>query len=572
MTKLLIHLLESTLFAAAAWGLTLALRNNRAALRYSIFFAASCKFLIPFSMLTAVGNLFPWRAAPAATASPLNQVVEAAGATPHEPAARTQYTDEKVTPNAAAEIFFVVWLCGCAAGGLSWLRQWRRARAAVAAASPRGKLRTVQVLSSPSRIEPGVFGIFRPVLLIPEGIEQRLEPEQVDAILAHELCHVRRRDNLTAAIYMLVETIFWFHPAVRLIRARLAEERERACDEAVLRESVEPEVYAEGILNVCRFYLEPRLACVSGVSRSNLKKRIETIMTNHVTSSLSFAKRLLLAGAAAAAVGGPVFIGFLNAPAIRAQSPPLAFEVASVKPSGLGDGRGTGFDFQPGGFTAKNVPLKALIAIAYDLPFMTDRISGGAAWTRTEGFDIESKAAIPAGASVKARERMMKLMLQGLLAERFNLSLQRQTKEMPVYTLSVGKNGPKLKQSTIDEKDCTDGQDRCHVINGGIGRGLHAKAVDMSDVVVFVGNWTDRPLIDQTGLQGLYELDTEGWAPMRARPPRPDGQPTAEDTALADPAQPTLFMIFDRLGLKLEAKKGPVETLSIEHADRPAAN
>jgi bla regulator protein BlaR1 len=572
MTNLIDHLLESTLFAAAAWGLTLALRNNRAALRYGIWFAASCKFLIPFSMLVALGSQFQWRTAPASTPSHLNQVVEPAARTSPESAVRDRNTDREESPSGDAEILFGIWLCGCTAGLFSWLRQWRRARAAVRAATPRGRLKAVRVMSSYSRIEPGVFGILRPVLLLPQGVEHRLKPEQIDAILAHELCHVRRRDNLMAAIHMLVETIFWFHPAVWLIRARLAEEREFACDEAVLRESVDPEVYAEGILNVCRFYLEPRLACVSGVSGSNLKKRIETIMTNSLMSDLNFAKRLLLAGAAAAAVAGPVFIGFLNAPAIRAQSPALAFEVASVKPSGSGDRRLVGFDFQPGRFTAKNVTLKALIAIAYDLPFTTDRVSGGPVWVRTEGFDIEANAAIPAATSVKAREAMMKLMLQGLLAERFKLTLHQEKKEMPVYSLSVGKNGPKLKQAAINEKDCTGGQDRCHVINGGIGRGLHAKAADMSDVVVFVANWTDRPLIDKTGLQGLYELDTEGWAPMRPRPPRPDGQPTAEDTALSDPAQPTLFMIFDRLGLKLEAKKGPVETFTIDQADRPTAN
>ena len=84
-------------------------------------------------------------------------------------------------------------------------------------------------------IEPGVFGILRPVLMWPAGIEDRLSDEQIEAILAHEVAHVRRRDNLAALIHMLVEAVFWFHPLVWWIGARLVDERERACDEDVVR-------------------------------------------------------------------------------------------------------------------------------------------------------------------------------------------------------------------------------------------------------------------------------------------------------------------------------------------------
>jgi uncharacterized protein (TIGR03435 family) len=92
-------------------------------------------------------------------------------------------------------------------------------------------------------------------------------------------------------------------------------------------------------------------------------------------------------------------------------------------------------------------------------------------------------------------------------------------------------------------------------------------------VTLFVSNWSDRPVVDQSGLKGLYNIQTEGWVPMRPRPPRPLGQePTAEDLAFADPTRPTLFTIFDRLGLKLESTKGPVEMFVIESVERPAEN
>jgi uncharacterized protein (TIGR03435 family) len=80
-------------------------------------------------------------------------------------------------------------------------------------------------------------------------------------------------------------------------------------------------------------------------------------------------------------------------------------------------------------------------------------------------------------------------------------------------------------------------------------------------------------VVDKTGLKGLFNIQTEGWVPMRPRPPRPAGQePTAEDLAFADPARPTLFQIFDRLGLKLESQKAPVEMFVIESAERPSEN
>ena len=145
----------------------------------------------------------------------------------------------------------------------------------------------MDVRSAPGLLEPGVVGFLRPILLLPEGIAECLTPRQLEAVLAHELCHVRRRDNLTSAIHMIVEAVFWFHPLVWWIGARLVEERERACDEAVLSLGSEPQVYAEGILNVCKIYLESPLRCVSGVTGSDLKKRIQAILTGRVAGELN---------------------------------------------------------------------------------------------------------------------------------------------------------------------------------------------------------------------------------------------------------------------------------------------
>jgi len=360
------------------------------------------------------------------------------------------------------------------------------------------------------------------------------------------------------------------------------EERERACDEEVLRHATEPEVYAEGILNVCKFYLASPLRSVSGITGSNLKKRIEEIMTRRMVLNLSLGKKLLLAGAGMVAIGMPVAIGILNAPAVRAQSDTaqhLAFEVTSVRLNKSSDFRNWGFDFLPGGrFKATNLPLDWVIAEAYHVPPWSVRISGGPAWIGSERYDIEATAApgaIPQGLSVKAREDKMRLMLRTLLADRFKLAMRQESKELPVYVVVVAKNGPKLQRAKIEEKDCPVGSTselRCHVINGGMGRGLHGKAVEIPDILSFVENWSDRPMVDKTGLTGLFEVETDGWAPMRPRVRPPGEEPTAEDKAMADPIRPTLFTIFERLGLKMESQKGPVDVFVIDHVERPSEN
>ena len=162
------------------------------------------------------------------------------------------------------------------------------------------------------QIEPGVFGLFRPVLLLPEGIRERLSAEHLGEILAHELCHVRRRDNLAAAAHMLVEAVFWFHPLVWWVGARLVEERERACDEEVVGRGSQPELYAESILKTCEFYLESPVACVSGISGADLKQRIARIMTRRSTNGLSMGRKLLLAGAALVTLAVPMSLGTSN--------------------------------------------------------------------------------------------------------------------------------------------------------------------------------------------------------------------------------------------------------------------
>ncbi len=127
---------------------------------------------------------------------------------------------------------------------------------------------------------------------------------------------MRRRDNLTAALHMLVEAIFWFWPPVWWLGTCLVAERERACDEAVLASGSDPAVYAESVLKVCKFYVQSPIACAAGVSGADLKQRMEEIMRNSVISRLSISKKSLLAASAAALVLTPVAAGLLWSPAL----------------------------------------------------------------------------------------------------------------------------------------------------------------------------------------------------------------------------------------------------------------
>ena len=590
-SSLLQHLWQSTLFAFGAWLLTMTLRHNPAEVRYRLWMVCSIKFLIPLSILVGLGSHagLPHFARNARLAFPPQFAFQLreAGALAVQHEAKSGQMPEPDWTVQTSRILFAVWASGFLFAAGSWFRQWLAVRAVLRGGREIGMPGVpIPVVAVKARLEPGVFGIRNPVLLLPEGVLQSLTPAQLQGVVAHELCHVERRDNLTAAIHLGVETVFWFYPPLRWIRARLLEERERACDEEVLRLSGEPEVYAEGILRVCKFYLASPPAWVSGVSGSNLKQRIRYIMNHRIAERLSFGKKLLLWAAGAMVIAGPFLAGELSTPQMRAQSQtstPPAFEVASVKANHSSDMRDMNFQFLPGGrLSAKGVPVFLLIAEAYNVAFQSVRLSGGPSWIRSfeERYDIDAvapKGSIPAASTSRAREMKTRLMLQTLLAERFKLKVLSETKELPAYVVVIGKNGPKLQKSKLEEKDCgeapaTPNDIPCHVIQGGMGRGLHAKAADMADVVTVVENWADRPVIDQTGLGGLYELDTEGWAPMRPRPARPGGEQTAEDVAMADPTRLTLFQVFEKLGLKLEARKAPVETYVIDHVEKPTEN
>jgi bla regulator protein BlaR1 len=540
------HLWQSTLFAGLAGLLTLSLRKNHAGTRHAVWLAASVKFLIPFALLISAGGQLGWLKPPVASRAAVTFAPEEIGQRFPAQAVAGTPAPAAHTVLPVSIILVGIWICGAFAVSYRWTRRWLRVRATLRAASPLDLRIGVSVMSSPALLEPGVFGIWRPVLLLPAGIVDRLTPQQLQAILTHELCHVRRRDNLTAAIHMMVEAIFWFHPLVWWLGARLVEERERACDEEVLRMGNASADYAEGILNVCKLYLESPLVCISGVTGSDLRQRIERIMVGRVASGLSLGRKLLLAAAGFAAVAAPIVVGIMDAPA-RAQSSAVAglkYEVAVVRPAKPDDERG--FDTEKGRFMAHNVTLMGLVARAYDLD--VSLISGGPKWAASDRYDINAK--FPDGFAQPTAEQGRQ-MLQNLLAGQFQLAIHREPGQVSGYALVVAKNGPKMEHADPNLQGIKIRTRDTHLI---------AENVSMEEFAKDLKRIVGKLVADKTGLSGYFKFELD-WTPER---PGSSAESSSDD-------RPSIFTALqERLGLRLESAKIPVSAIVVDRAEKPA--
>jgi uncharacterized protein (TIGR03435 family) len=542
------HLWQSTLFAAVAMLLTLVLRNNRAQTRYVLWLIASLKFLVPFSVFVAIGRQIEWPSAAPISHPVIPAAVEQLG----QP---FTFTNLSLTPapvvtwSPILAILLFIWLCGFVGVLARWSYCWMRTRAAVRCATPVCIDAPIRVLSSPSLIEPGIFGVFRPVLLLPAGINRHLTSNHVQAILAHELCHVRRRDNFAAALHMLVEAVFWFHPLVWWIGARLLEERERACDEEVLRLGNQPGVYAESILKICQFYLASPVACVARVTGSDLEKRIVRIMTQEITLHLSLHKKLLLMIAGTVAIGLPVALCIGHAaekPAqtqVATKAPLPSFEVAAIKVNNSGDHSSHWHDHSGKTF-ATNVSLESLIQRAYG---MQDYQISGPNWLKSARYDIEAEA--PPSTS----DEDYALMVRSLLRDRFKLTAHRDQEVLPVYALVIAKNGPKLEPVKGEGSSVRSTRNQISMEMGS------AKTIAQ-----VLSRYTGRPVIDETGLTGTFKCELS-WTPDEN-----EGSSTNQPgMSAAVNSGPSIFTALqEQLGLKLVPKKDAVEILVVDSVNR----
>lgn len=297
-----------------------------------------------------------------------------------------------------------------------------------------------------------------------------------------------------------------------------------------------------------------------------------------------------------------VVLGLVGAIPSRAQAQPQAqgptatapvfeYEVSTIKPfkPGTGEGPGVfriGLMFTTDGFTASGVNLQLLLQQAYGV--QAYQISGSPEWTNSDRFEIDAKMeASVAEAFLKLspddRNVVRQQMLQKLLADRFKLAIHKDSKELPVYRLVIGKSGSKLKEADPNAAPPPTptpgrgGRERPGTMMMGFdtsGISLTGNAIPVSALAQRLSMFLHEPVIDMTGLTGKYDITLKFVPEQGQLPPPPGGgAPDGMAPPPSDASGPTLqTAVQDQLGLKLESGKGPVEMIVIDHVEKASDN
>jgi uncharacterized protein (TIGR03435 family) len=235
-----------------------------------------------------------------------------------------------------------------------------------------------------------------------------------------------------------------------------------------------------------------------------------------------------------------------------------SFEVATIKPSNP-DAPGKAFRVSGRQFSTLNTTLSDMLTFAYDLH--AKQIEGGPDWLNKDKYDVTAK---PDGEG-QPNSKQWKVMLQKLLADRFQLKFHREKKELPVYAIVIAKSGSKLTKSEGDPNGLPG------LFFRGLGD-LPARNANMTDFAgLLQAAVLDRPVVDQTGLSGRFDFELK-WTPDESQ--FTSLGPHVPAPAADNPnAPPDLFTAMqEQLGLKLESTKAPVDVLAIDGVQKPSAN
>jgi uncharacterized protein (TIGR03435 family) len=228
------------------------------------------------------------------------------------------------------------------------------------------------------------------------------------------------------------------------------------------------------------------------------------------------------------------------------------FEVASIKRDPFNGQQGNiGLRISGNRLIFEHQGLAAMVVFAYGIEDF--QLSGGPAWVNARPMDPDAYqlTAKAEGDTIPTKEQLQQ-MLQALLADRFQLKIHREAKDMPAYELVIAKNGHKLKDATTDPD--------AHTLwnSGRAAEHYSGKKVSMTDLVFLLRTQSRRPVIDKTGLTGKYDFELE-WS--AGDPPPPDA-----------PGPSIFTAVQEQLGLKLESVKASFPTVVIDHAERPSEN
>jgi beta-lactamase regulating signal transducer with metallopeptidase domain len=411
---LLTHLWQSTLVLLGAWVLAHACRHNAAAVRYWIWFVASVKFLVPLALLQQLGDRLG-RSLPEPL--PVDAALVESASAVFVPAMPRDLATSDAMLSEILLIAAAIWALGAVLLFLRWFLQWCSVRARLAFAPEVSLDLPAPVRITSSDLPTGVFGIFRPVVMLPREIMHSLTSAQLRAVLAHEVCHIRRHDNLTAAIHHCVQILFWFYPPVWWIGANLLREREAACDEEVVDAGHEQEVYAESILNACRLGVMARLSTVAASTGGDLNQRLSSIMSEQRARPITNERFTLLFAAATLLGFAPLAAGIAHG-AFREASDtgPVTFEAITLTPSQSGWWPSAQFDPASGRLRLKNYSLLQLIVSAYPCSIVNDETAG----LDRIRYDIEVQWRGEAGTSER---HLYRALLKQILQNNSNLEV-----------------------------------------------------------------------------------------------------------------------------------------------------
>jgi uncharacterized protein (TIGR03435 family) len=537
------------------------------------------------------------------------------------PAATVASSQHSVPPSTPrwtfVEVLTALWLAGVlvfampVVAGVVQVRRFRRnglpwldgQRAVSALAREAGLHRSVDVGLHESIGAPATCGIVRHTILFP--IDARGWPnEDIARAAVHEVEHVRRADCLVNAFARVMCAVYWFHPLAWVAWRRLELEAERACDDAVLRRA-EATTYADQLVTLAgRLCANTRHPLLAMANRSDLVQRVSAVLNPRQArgqASLTVAGGIVLAACALI-----VSISPLQAVSRASRTtqvpvspddsvdPTLQFEVASIRRPDPGGGV-VMMRALPGRFEAINVLVRELLRQALRMP--EEQIVGAPGWVNTERYTVNAKA--PDGTPPTAAP----VMLTNLLKDRFKLVTHTETRDLPVFHLVFARSdrrfGSNLKESSaecqamiasrVDEPGAGDARPALPGTPGGpplfdpvnppCGSGRSGPGIlggggySISSIVQKLSEFTRRPVIDQTGLSGLYDF-TLRFASEPGTYRTPGGMPLPPiPPSAADPDAPSLnTALQEQLGLKLEDQRGPVEVVVIDQLEKPTVD
>ena len=460
---------------------------------------------------------------------------------------------------AGAIVFWIRLMAGCIVAARvrskqvrpappEWQQTLNRLKARLGVARP------VRLLISALVQTPAVVGWLKPVVLVPIGALAGLPSEQVEALLIHELAHIRRNDYLVNILQSVAEALLFYHPAVWWVSGYIRAEREMCCDNVAVSLTGDVFAYASALaeLEASRpAHLHAAIAANGG----SLTERIGRLLGQ----SRPVSRTLPGPGVIVSAV-----LLVATAYAVSGQSTDSPrFDVASIKLDTSAPPRHIVRPL-PGGLHAENASVRMLMQNAFAL--QSFQISGGPEWVNSDGYNIEAKA------QGSVNRNQVFLMLRSLLDDRFKLKAHRETKELPVYALTAAKSGLKLEPPK--EGGCVTPDPnapgpppsvpcgRVIITIDKTGLGMHGSKVPIAELTGTLSTVMGSAVIDKTGFTGEFDFRLDFAADQSVAGLTGPLGPAVSGAESPDPAgPPSIFnALQEQLGLRLESTKGPVRS------------